>query len=802
MRVLKIPFLILSALFVSWGLFAQKTDYDIILSPDAVLPERKAAEILSTYLEKLGYKIRVAAESSGAPAIYVGQSPEIAKMLGLEDFQSLKPEEVILKSCGEALVISGGRPRGTVYAVYTYLEDFLSFRFWSMNEFDTPPKGTEVKLSGIDYRYHPVFLRRAIYQFPFPALPAQWKCGDPEFAAVCRMNSGLTQTRPEFGGGDYKAGFVHTLRRIMPPGKYFKTHPEYFSLLNGKRENNNTQLCLSNKEMRREFAIAAEEYYMKEKGNYAISISQNDNGGWCQCDSCRELLDREKGRLSGVMLDFVNEIAVELEKKHPDIAVETLAYGPTLEPPLVTRPAKNVFIRYCDHIGGNPAYPITHETNRDVLERFLKWSEIAQTMAVWYYISNAQNPLIPQPTMRTYEEDIRFFRDNKVNDVFVEGNPTAMGLGHLNNLQNYILRKMLWNPDLKYADLLKEFTDGYYGVKSGELVRKYIERLHAPLDKKISGHELLKRIEKGYYIRRSLLEKECYKTALSDPDKLFYPPVAVYMNHALAFMTHEDIIDCVRILDEAIASAENETYRERLLDAAFNIRVALLTDYEVAEQPEKYGFSAEQLKELAKETLSAAEKSGEKRYGLKNSGFSVVENQISRLQNLFPKHIPDFLKDVPPQTINLFDYKDWSIMVPKKAAVIDDENAVSHKAMRYINIGPSWALQCRNVSSELRPGKYKFYLRLRMEPKNGLEKIGSGVFFFAGFYTRNSGNAYERKMLQAKMEDFADGQYHWAFAGTGEVSSDDISYFFCDPANHPDVESIIVDQLLVQRIED
>ena len=73
MRVLKIPFLILSALFVSWGLFAQKTDYDIILSPDAVLPERKAAEILSTYLEKLGYKIRVAAESSGAPAIYVGR---------------------------------------------------------------------------------------------------------------------------------------------------------------------------------------------------------------------------------------------------------------------------------------------------------------------------------------------------------------------------------------------------------------------------------------------------------------------------------------------------------------------------------------------------------------------------------------------------------------------------------------------------------------------------------------------------------------------------------------------------------
>jgi hypothetical protein len=73
--------------------------------------------------------------------------------------------------------------------------------------------------------------------------------------------------------------------------------------------------------MRQAFVAAAKEYYVREKGNYAISISHNDNGGWCECAPCKALLEREKGRMSGVMLDFVNEVAAELQKTYPRINV-------------------------------------------------------------------------------------------------------------------------------------------------------------------------------------------------------------------------------------------------------------------------------------------------------------------------------------------------------------------------------------------------------------------------------------------------------------------------------------------------
>lgn len=772
-----------------------------IVSGHVIYPEKVAAYRLAFYLEKmLGEKVEVVKEAKG-PAIYVGKTVDTAKMLGLPNFVNLKYEEIFIKSTKDGnLVIAGAGSRGTLYAMYTYLEDFLGFRFWSMNEFDVPPK-ENFTMANINHRYNPVFLRRCIYQFPLPHLPGQWKSGNPEFAAICRMNSGLTQTNTKFGGGDYKAGFVHTLRRIMPPGKYFKTNPEYFSLINGRREHNNAQLCFSNKEMRKAFAAAAKEYYKREKGNYAISISHNDNGGWCECAPCKELLKREKGRMSGVMLDFVNEVAAELQKTHPRINVETLAYGATLEPPLVTKPAKNVFVRFCD-MSSNPGYPITHEVNRASYERFMKWSEMSNVMGVWCYFTNAQNQLIPQPTMDTYEANLKFYRDHKVNDVFVEGNPTAMGLGHLNNLQVYVLRKMMWDPNLKYDDLIKDFTDGYYGKKAAPFVRQYIKQLHAPLYKKIKGHQLIERLAKGYHIKRQLLKTESYKKAVADPNADIYNPIEIYMNHALAFMSRQNMIECVKLLDKAIAVAENQKFKDRLFDAAFNIRVALLTDNEIADNPAKYGFTAEQLKKMAKETLSAAVKSGEKRYGLKNSGFSVVENQISRNHNLVNKKIPDFLKNIPPRDINFFNYKDWSVMIPKMITVIDDKEAISGKALRYKNVGPTWALQCRNVAAELPPGKYNFYLRIRLIPKKGIKNIRKGIFFNAAFYLRLKTHNYSNSMLRAQAEKFADGKYHWVPAGTSIVNTDSVSYFFCDPTNHPDVEAIVVDQLIAQKIKD
>ncbi len=792
-----------AAIFIMFAAFSALANVTVV-SQDTSISEKTAARRLVIYLKQmLGEDAVKLKKEAKSPAIYVGKSPLTAKMLGLKDFSSLKYEEIIIKSVGNDLVILGESKRGTLYAVYTYLEDFLGFRFWAWKEYDVPP-AKNFKMSGINHRYNPIFTRRAMYHWPLIHLPAQWKSGDAEFAVICRMNSGLTHTTAKYGGGDYSAGFTHTFHRILPQNKYFKTHPEYYSLINGKRHPR-AQLCLSNKEMRKVFIEEAKKYYIKNKGALAITVAHDDNGLFCECKPCKALLAREKGRMSGVEIDFVNEVAAALEKVYPGIMVETSAYGPTILPPLVTKPRKNVIIRYAD-MNLNPAFPFGHPENKEVTENFKAWANVSHQMAVWHYTTNAKNSLVPMPVMDSYDANFKFFRDNKVTNVFIEDSGTSMGLAHLNQLRGYITSRMLWNPELDYNKLLVEFTDGYYGKKAGPIVREYIKLYHSPIYTKIPGHEIFERIKKGYFTEYYLSRSKSYQTAQKNSDALVVPPVVTYFDHALGFMPRETLIQCVKLLDKACEAAENEKFKDRIRDARFAIRIALLTDYDIAAAPEKFGFTAQYLKDMANETFAEIKRLGNQRMGLANSPFTMIENQISRIHELNKKTIPDFLKNVNSKNLEFFNYKDWSLMIPKRAFVINDRDSYDGKAYSMVNTPPSWALQCRNITTSVRPGKYKIYLRFRMVPKKGVTSVKPGIFFNAAYYVKNKAkkagdDGYKASMIRAKTEDFKDGKYHWKYAGIHEISTSSAAYFFADPCNHPDVEAIVIDQLLLQRID-
>ncbi|MBR3957239.1 MAG: hypothetical protein IKJ89_05270, partial [Kiritimatiellae bacterium] len=60
------------------------------------------------------------------------------------------------------------------------------------------------------------------------------------FAARLRVNSRSWRTNEgKFGGNPFRfgggLGSCHTFNTLLPPKKYFDAHPEYFSLVKGKR---------------------------------------------------------------------------------------------------------------------------------------------------------------------------------------------------------------------------------------------------------------------------------------------------------------------------------------------------------------------------------------------------------------------------------------------------------------------------------------------------------------------------------------------------------------------------------------
>ena len=98
-----------------------KTDYVIAQSAKAVPAEKHAAQDLSLYLKKItGATFPIVTESAakGKHAIYVGAT-DFAARAGIKP-DSLDKEEWIIRTSGKNLILSGGRQRGTLYAVYLY----------------------------------------------------------------------------------------------------------------------------------------------------------------------------------------------------------------------------------------------------------------------------------------------------------------------------------------------------------------------------------------------------------------------------------------------------------------------------------------------------------------------------------------------------------------------------------------------------------------------------------------------------------------------------------------------------------
>jgi hypothetical protein len=250
----------------------------VILLPDAPHPaEQTAAQELQAFLKQAtGAELPLLAESAaprGKPAIAVGPCRLAQRIAPGLDLGALPADAIVIKTAGVGLLLAGPRPRGTLYAVYTFLEDVVGCRWWTSTEQTIPSRPTLV-IPDLDITYAPALIsREAFYRDAF----------DGSFAPRLKLNGHFARIPPERGGHLPILGWCHTFFHMLPPEKHFAAHPEWYSEINGKRSAEGTQLCLTNAQMRAEFVRAAREWLQREPGAGLISVSQNDWGGKCEC---------------------------------------------------------------------------------------------------------------------------------------------------------------------------------------------------------------------------------------------------------------------------------------------------------------------------------------------------------------------------------------------------------------------------------------------------------------------------------------------------------------------------------------
>lgn len=359
----------------------------------------------------------------------------------------------------DGILIWGGSPRGTLYGVYSLLEDDLGCRWFAPDE-TVIPRQTTISIPCGNRADTPAFE----YREPqgVSELSADW-------CARNRVNSAGPHFEARHGGHiAYLPGyFCHSFDRLVPPDRYFKDHPEYFALVDGKR--NPAQLCLSNPAV---FDIALKQVVSELKARIPgtiISISQNDNHKYCKCPDC-ETLTKAHNAPMGSILPFINRFA-EAFKDSPEI-IDTLAYLYSEKPPEKMQAHPEAVIRLCCILCCS-AHPLS-ECDKRLAPRFREnikaWSKISKRLWIWDYTVNYANFIQPFPNLQTLAPNLRFFKANGVTGVFEEGDYINTG-SELQELRLYVLSKLLWNPNRPDTPIIEEFVNAYYKGADAPITR-------------------------------------------------------------------------------------------------------------------------------------------------------------------------------------------------------------------------------------------------------------------------------------------------------------------------------------------
>ncbi len=477
-----------------------KADFEIVAGPTKVA--RFAANELAFQLSRvLGTKLKVAAAKSGKlPALIVGD-PEIARQNGLFP-EKLDRDGYFIRTLGKDILLVGtDHPaadperhgyfeRGTLFAVYEFLERFAGVRYYFPGEIGTvAPRLTEWHLPKIDITDRPDSQFRQVYSVFLG--PEERRKGylysnyDPQKHYRDREYQLRLLTRSIHN--------THGLAYLGLIQRFAKSHPEYFALAkNGSRYDGQSvirchadrtgQICFSNPELKKVIiedgiallsgkpassrnAVSADGtpyLTMRPEQRPFFCIMPNDSMAPCYCPGCISSFSGYAQRKPGkecneFVWNWMIDVAEAIRKAGAPGYVTTMAYTPYREIPERKIP-DNMIIRLA--LSGAWASP---EESRSEIQLLKNWTEkIGNKIYLWNYMINTQTygmtdipHMTPEATGEFYHRAYPYSFG-----AFLEcENEYYLG-GYLNY---YVFSKLMWDKNTDVEKLLREHDTLMFG---------------------------------------------------------------------------------------------------------------------------------------------------------------------------------------------------------------------------------------------------------------------------------------------------------------------------------------------------
>ena len=491
-----------------------------------------ADQVLKFAAEELQYWIK---RISGAKLPVVNAVSSGKKQIVLDPVSANFPADAVkfagndgysVRQKGDKVYLNAGCSKGVLNGVFRMLYKNSDI-IWARpdEEFGTvytPDKN--LTLTNTDYIDIPKFLLRG-WQMP------------PAYKNKSRYSSFIWQTRNgtnwnsleahsalkrkfgtilEFGGGHNIVG------RFISEKKYFKTHPEFYPLKDGKRMQpskfrGSVQLCFTNQDMVNAFIREVDALIKKHPDYATYRIMNEDNRNLCECAECMKPLIVKipvapaagTSRATGIsrfgrntrpgVVDsktvyreitvpandpafrstqffmFLNQIGKHMKANYPGKRILTFAYLFTVIPPKC--PVEdNIDISFAP-IGKNARFDISEPQSQKTRDQFLKWSEITRNITLREYYGLAGD--FPRSIDKTAFGDWQYMYQRGVRRTYSEMRADTKYAAFLSNpwdvnaMHYWVLTQGSWDPMQDYKKLRMEFLTRVYGKEAAPDIAEY-----------------------------------------------------------------------------------------------------------------------------------------------------------------------------------------------------------------------------------------------------------------------------------------------------------------------------------------
>lgn len=385
------------------------------------------------------------------------------------------------------------KDEGVLNGVYRVLNDAFKYETFAADEIYVEPTHTK-KLLQYDEEFIPTFDIRELGYYDVIA--------DSDYRRRMRQISRFGNSKewvPNF--------YAHSqINKLLTREKYEADHPEWYLPIMSHYGNLHWGLGVTYDESTGELSFSEQADEMRDamaeeiiavldeyKEQTIITIGEEDEPQFCNCDNCKHLMEKVAGYQSGLQIIFVNRVIEKVEEylsiAYPEREMQYVIFAyhaATITPPCkkddqgnyhalskYVIPHDKMYIEYApisayyDH----SFYDSQNASYKDYIEG---WNFLAPNrLTLWTYTNNFSNYFINFNDFSAFEANVRFFQENGINYYFGQGAHNAR-TPQLTEMRIYVQSNLIYDVNKEsYDSLAHRFLNAYY-KEAGEDMYKYM----------------------------------------------------------------------------------------------------------------------------------------------------------------------------------------------------------------------------------------------------------------------------------------------------------------------------------------